>query len=145
MEAVAAKPTQPSADTAAQSATVLCVDDEQGILKALKRVFRRQGYRILMAESGAEGLEVVAREPVDLIISDMRMPQMSGAEFLQAGALEPEEVAAMVADAVEADRFLILPHPEVQDYLRRKVDDPDRWIRGMQRLQAKLASFGGES
>jgi hypothetical protein len=36
------------------------------------------------------------------------------------------------------ERFLILPHPEVAEYMRRKANDPDRWIAGMQRLQARL-------
>lgn len=67
---------------AAPAATVLCVDDEQNILASLKRLFRPQGYKVLTAEGGKEGLEVLAREAVDLIISDMRMPHMSGAEFL---------------------------------------------------------------
>ncbi len=64
------------------SATVLFVDDEPNILSALRRLFRPRGYRVLTAESGAEGLDVLAREPVDLVISDMRMPEMDGARFL---------------------------------------------------------------
>jgi NAD(P)-dependent dehydrogenase (short-subunit alcohol dehydrogenase family) len=51
---------------------------------------------------------------------------------------EPAEVAALVVDAVREERFLVLPHPEVGDYLRRKVDDPDRWMQGMSRFQARL-------
>lgn len=63
-------------------ATLLCVDDEQNILSALKRLFRPAGYRLLTAESGAEALAIMEREPVDLVISDMRMPEMDGATFL---------------------------------------------------------------
>jgi response regulator RpfG family c-di-GMP phosphodiesterase len=63
-------------------ATVLCVDDEANILSALRRLFRPAGYRVLLAESGAEGLAVLEREHVDLVISDMRMPEMNGAQFL---------------------------------------------------------------
>lgn len=65
-----------------QAATLLFVDDEPGILSALRRLFRPQGYRILIAESGQEGLEILAQERVDLVISDMRMPEMDGAQFL---------------------------------------------------------------
>lgn len=68
---------------APQPPTLLCVDDEANILSALKRLFRPQGYRIFTAESGREGLEILAREPVDLVISDMRMPEMNGAQFLE--------------------------------------------------------------
>lgn len=64
------------------SATLLFVDDEPNILSSLRRLFRPRGYRVLTAESGAEGLEVLAQEPVDLVISDMRMPEMDGARFL---------------------------------------------------------------
>ncbi|UVI37324.1 SDR family oxidoreductase [Brevibacterium spongiae] len=56
-----------------------------------------------------------------------------------AGAvLEPAEVAAIVLDAVEAEQFLILPHPEVLEMYRMKGSDYDRWLRGMSRYQARL-------
>ena len=63
---------------------VLCVDDEPNILSALRRLLRPSGYRVLVAEGGAEGLELMATEQVDLVISDMRMPNMDGAAFLAA-------------------------------------------------------------
>ncbi len=65
------------------TATILCVDDEANILSALRRLLRPSGWRILTAESGAAGLEILAKEPVDLVISDMRMPEMDGARFLE--------------------------------------------------------------
>jgi len=52
--------------------------------------------------------------------------------------LEPDDVAQIVADAISAERFLILPHPEVQDYMIRKATDPDRWLGGMRKLQARI-------
>lgn len=64
-------------------ATLLFVDDEPSILSALRRLFRPQGYRILVAEGGAAGLALLETEKVDLIISDMRMPEMDGATFLK--------------------------------------------------------------
>jgi NAD(P)-dependent dehydrogenase (short-subunit alcohol dehydrogenase family) len=57
-----------------------------------------------------------------------------------AGAmLEPEEVADAVVEGLRAERFLILPHPEVMTFLRRKVDNNERWLAGMRRLQARMA------
>jgi NAD(P)-dependent dehydrogenase (short-subunit alcohol dehydrogenase family) len=53
------------------------------------------------------------------------------------GVLEPEDVAETVVEGLRDERFLILPHPEVADYFRRKADDYDRWLAGMRRLQAK--------
>src|ERR1035437_2325492 len=70
-------------DTVEQPLTLLFVDDEPSILSSLRRLFRPLGYRILTAESGLEGLEVLGRETVDLVISDMRMPNMDGAKFLK--------------------------------------------------------------
>lgn len=54
------------------------------------------------------------------------------------GTLEPEQVADALVDAVAHDRFLVLPHPEVAQYYAARADDPDRWLRGMQRLQARV-------
>ena len=54
------------------------------------------------------------------------------------GMIEPEEAAADVLDAIEKDRFLVTPHPEVLEYIKRKGTDRDRWISGMQRLQQRF-------
>jgi NAD(P)-dependent dehydrogenase (short-subunit alcohol dehydrogenase family) len=51
--------------------------------------------------------------------------------------LEPEQVAGAVVEGLDAERFLILPHPEVATYLCRKAEDPDRWLAGMRRLVAR--------
>src|SRR4030065_2843262 len=71
------------AQQAAAEATLLFVDDEANILASLKRLFRPLGYRIFTAESGAQGLEIIERETVDLVVSDMRMPEVNGAQFLE--------------------------------------------------------------
>jgi NAD(P)-dependent dehydrogenase (short-subunit alcohol dehydrogenase family) len=55
--------------------------------------------------------------------------------FLLDSALEPEQVAAIVVKGLEEERFLILPHPEVAEFVRRRAADHDRWLRGMRRLQ----------
>ncbi len=58
--------------------------------------------------------------------------------FLTPGAIEPSEVADAVIEGLAEERFLILPHPEVAEYMRRKASDYDRWLRGMRRLQARI-------
>lgn len=63
-------------------ANLLFVDDEPNVLKALKRLFRGADYNVHLAENGPAGLEILGEQTIDLIISDMRMPQMDGAEFL---------------------------------------------------------------
>lgn len=62
--------------------TVLFVDDEENILSALKRVLRRENYQIITAASGQEGLKILDEHKVQVVISDQRMPEMSGTEFL---------------------------------------------------------------
>jgi NAD(P)-dependent dehydrogenase (short-subunit alcohol dehydrogenase family) len=61
--------------------------------------------------------------------------------FLLPGSVAPEEVADVVVQGLADERFLILPHPEVAEYFRRKADDYDRWLAGMRRLQAHIASL----
>jgi PAS domain S-box-containing protein len=80
-----------------RQAILLFVDDDPNVLKALRRLFRHENYVIHFASGGAEGLGVLRQHAVDLIISDMRMPEMSGAEFL-AHALEqwPETVRILL-------------------------------------------------
>ena len=58
------------------------------------------------------------------------------------GVLTPPQVAASVLAAVAEDRFLILPHPEVATYERRRAEDRDRWLGGMRRLHSRLAGKG---
>jgi response regulator RpfG family c-di-GMP phosphodiesterase len=67
--------------------TVLCVDDELDIIHAMKRLLRKQNYNLLFASSGAKALELMQQNNVHLIISDMRMPAMSGAELLEKVAM----------------------------------------------------------
>ena len=62
---------------------VLFVDDEKSILVALRRLCRNTGWDIYTAESGDEGLSIINEHAIDLVVSDMRMPKMNGAEFLE--------------------------------------------------------------
>lgn len=62
---------------------LLCVDDEPNILSALRRLLRPHGYQISIATSGEEGLRLLEDQAFDLVISDMRMPEMDGARFLE--------------------------------------------------------------
>jgi two-component system probable response regulator PhcQ len=62
---------------------IMIVDDEENILNSLKRLFRKEPYEILTAISGDEGLKILEDHQVDLIISDLKMPEMNGIEFLK--------------------------------------------------------------
>ena len=62
--------------------SLLFVDDEENILSSLKRLFRSLDYELYFCNSGATGLQILQQRPIDLVVSDMRMPEMDGAEFL---------------------------------------------------------------
>ena len=78
--------------------TVVMVDDEQNILQALKRCFRREQYTVVCAGSGTEGLKLVAATAnIAVIISDQRMPEMNGSEFLtRSRELAPDAVRMLL-------------------------------------------------
>lgn len=85
-----------------ESRTLLLVDDEQNILSSLTRLFRREGYNIITANSAAEGLEVLAGQSVGVIVSDQRMPQMTGVEFLsQVKELYPGTIRIVLSGYTE--------------------------------------------
>lgn len=84
------------------SRTILLVDDEENILSSLKRLLRRDGYRILTASGGEAGLEILAANAVDVIISDQRMPNMTGVEFLRrVKTLYPDTVRLVLSGYTE--------------------------------------------
>lgn len=126
--------------------TLLLVDDEPNILAALKRLMRPAGYHILTAGSGQEGLEVLEKNEVDVIVSDQRMPGMTGVEFLRTvKTLYPETVRIVlsgftelqsVTDAVNEGalyKFLTKPWDDVQlrehiekAFQHKEMDDENR-------------------
>ncbi|WP_164885203.1 EAL domain-containing protein [Rubrivivax rivuli] len=141
--------------------TVLLVDDEENILSALKRLLRRDGYHILTASSAAEGLQRLAETEVDVIVSDQRMPGMSGVEFLRrAKELYPHTVRMVLSgytelqsiiDAVNEGaiyRFLTKPWDDqhlrahVAEAVRHKdmVDENRRLARQVETANADLAA-----
>lgn len=79
------------------------------------------------------------------VMTDMLLRPEGGAatEFLKAEAITAEQVAEAVVAGLAEEKFLILPHPIVADYMQRKATDPDRWIRGMRRLQEQIREAGG--
>ncbi len=114
--------------------TLLLVDDEPGIRSALTRLLRQDGYRILSAGSGEDGLELLALHAVQVIISDQRMPNMSGTEFLgRVARLYPATVRILlsgytdlkvVTDGVNQGAvFKFITKPWDDDQLRLQVRD----------------------
>ena len=82
---------------------VLFVDDEPEVINALRRDFRRSPYQTFFALSGKEGLEILDRERVDLVVADMKMPQMDGSEFLRrVKASHPEVICVILSGYTES-------------------------------------------
>jgi NAD(P)-dependent dehydrogenase (short-subunit alcohol dehydrogenase family) len=67
-----------------------------------------------------------------------RMTAQGGGVAAVDGMMEADQVAECVMTALQEGRFMVLPHPEVKDYMQRKTSDYDRWIRGMQRLKSRF-------
>jgi FixJ family two-component response regulator len=82
--------------------TLLIVDDEANILAALARLFRRDGYQLLRADSGSAALTILAEHEVGVILSDQRMPDMNGVQFLsKARERWPDTVRIMLSGYTE--------------------------------------------
>jgi NAD(P)-dependent dehydrogenase (short-subunit alcohol dehydrogenase family) len=87
---------------------------------------------------GDQGIKVSALCPMGVKTGMLERAEFGGGTFLLEDALEPEQVAEAVVQGLEAENFLILPHPKVLEYIRRKTADYDRWLNGMRRLQASM-------
>ena len=87
--------------------TLLLVDDEEGVLNALRRVFADENYRILTTSSATEALAIMETETVHLIVTDHRMPGMSGAEFLREAKLKwPESIRIMLTGFADVQSIM---------------------------------------
>jgi diguanylate cyclase (GGDEF)-like protein len=117
--------------------TLLAVDDEPGILSALKRIFRRESWQVLTANDAAEGFELLAVHRVGVILCDQRMPGMTGTEFLQrVKVMYPDTIRILltgysdftsVIDAVNrGDLYKVISKPFDDDALRENVREAFR-------------------
>lgn len=130
--------TAPWLNTTAQGeSTLLLVDDEPSVISSLKRLLRRDNYRILSANSGEEALEILAANDVGVILSDQRMPGMTGTELLaKARTMHPNAIRMVLSgytgldsltDAInEGEIFKFLFKPWDDDELRRTIRDAFR-------------------
>jgi len=153
-----------SAPSASRHRTILLVDDDRDVLEALSMLLEGEGYRILTAGSGAAGLELLAQEAVDVIVSDQRMPGMSGTEFLtRVKTIHPQTARILVsgfselesiADAInDGAIYKFLTKPVSAPLLRANIDeafrhkelaDDNRWLRShLQATSRELAQANG--
>lgn len=118
---------------------ILIVDDEKAITNSLKAVFRNKRYQIYTANSGEEGLKLMADFPIDIIISDIRMPLMSGVEFLSIVETKFPDVQALVLSGYSnlTDMFEITQKPIVYHYMCKPWNN-DNLIEQVKRASERL-------
>lgn len=142
-----------SADAnAAEQRTLLLVDDEENVLSALQRLLVRSGYQVLTATSGPAGLALLERHDIGVIISDQRMPGMTGVEFLSRVKLRHPgivrlmlsgfaDLKAVTAAINEGAIYRFLTKPCDNELLRSNVEEAFRHFeirRENERLRREL-------
>jgi len=124
--------------------TLLVVDDEPNILSALSRLLRREGFHILTANSPNDAFELLAKNPVQVILSDQRMPEMSGTEFFaRVRQLYPDTVRIVLTGYTDLDSvtdainrgaiYKFLTKPWDDDQLREQIREAFRMAKDNQR------------
>src|SRR2546425_958999 len=110
-------------ETKSAPTTVLLVDDEDGIRQALDRFLTRLGYRVVQAASGAEALERQSADSPDVMLSDIRMPNMSGVELVPKALAQDADLAVIMLTAIDEPRTAIeCLKLGAYDYLIKPVD-----------------------
>lgn len=107
--------------------TVLFVDDEKNILNSLKRLLRKQDYRLLTAMSGEEGLKILAENDVHLVITDLRMPKMTGIEFLSRLRVDyPDVIRIILTGYTDVDTLIeSINKGHIYKFFLKPWDDQD--------------------
>ena len=124
----------------ADELTILFVDDEKSILSSLRRLFRTSPYKILIANSGAEGLELFKQNKIDLVVSDMRMPQMDGAQFLTEVANKwPETIRILLTGYSDLESTIAAVNQgKIYRYLSKPWEENDLRMTIEQALEKKV-------
>jgi DNA-binding NtrC family response regulator len=97
---------QPEQTTMKSSITILVVDDEEMMRSLLTKILSRDGYRIVTAEDGQVALDVLAQQPVSIIISDIKMPRLNGFDLLKAVKTEYPQIGMIMMTAY-GDTFTV--------------------------------------
>jgi response regulator RpfG family c-di-GMP phosphodiesterase len=128
----------------APPASILCVDDEPGILSALRRLFRAKGFQVQVAEGGKAGLAMLETQSFDLVISDMRMPEMDGAEFLeQVRSRWPSCVRLLLTGYADSEALAsAFKRGEIYRHIAKPWDDNDILLIVREALQYRRIEIG---
>jgi two-component system response regulator PilR (NtrC family) len=102
---------------------VLVVDDERSLRELLAIVLRREGYDVLLAENGRSAIDLLAREPIDLLISDIKMPDLSGVDVLRAAKqADPDVLGIMMTAFASTETAVEAMRLGACDYLTKPFD-----------------------
>jgi signal transduction histidine kinase len=104
---------------------VLFVDDDPHILAALKRCLRREPFQCRFAGGGTEALEMLSRQPSDIVVSDMRMPEMTGVELLERVAMQyPQTIRLVLSAWADSNEILdAINQGHIYQYIIKPWDD----------------------
>ena len=120
---------------------ILIVDDEKSILDLLSVVFKKEGYGVKTASSGAKAREILEKEPVDLVITDIKMPQTSGMDVLKfAKDLNPETPVILITAYGSIKQAIDALKAGALDYVVKPFDVEELKIlvaRGLEKLHLK--------
>ncbi len=116
-----------SPDVPVRKPAVLLVDDEESILNSLRRLLRSQPYEILLADSGAKALEILKERPVDLVMTDARMPNMDGATLLaEIRKLYPSTLRILLTGYADVDMMTkAINEGQLYRYLSKPWNDEE--------------------
>ncbi len=106
--------------------TVLIVDDEKNYLVVLEDMLEDEGYKVLTASSGAEAIEIIQAKPVDTVLSDIKMPGMSGIDLLDnIKAVDPDLPVILMTAYAEVDQAVEAMKKGALDHLQKPFDNKD--------------------
>ena len=122
---------------------ILVVDDERSMRELLAIVLRRDGYDVILAENGRTALGVLEREPFDLLISDIKMPDMSGVEVLRAAKqIDQDILGIMITAFASTDTAIEAMRLGAHDYLSKPFDVDELKINVRNALERAAAAAG---
>src|SRR5436305_10622009 len=102
---------------------ILVVDDERSMRELLAIVLRREGYEVLLAENGRSAIEMLGRQPIDLLISDIKMPDLSGVDVLRAAKqADPDILGIMITAFASTETAVEAMRLGACDYLSKPFD-----------------------
>ncbi|SIS56194.1 HD domain-containing phosphohydrolase [Neptunomonas antarctica] len=119
---------------------ILCVDDEPSVLSALKRLLRTTTYEVFIEGSGQGALTLMQEHRIDLVISDMRMPGMSGVEYLsEVAALYPDTIRILLTGYSDMESTIAaVNHGKIHHYIQKPWNNQEVLITIEQALEHKL-------